>query len=1077
MKSKNLFFCLFFLLSLTTAFAQKQYWPKGAMEVKVYYQSAAEVQYLNSLHYECELYNTGYGLFYIDAKQLDKISKAGIKYEIIKHNLNAYSENFWLKDDAYHSYAQIISLMDSLVTAFPNLCAKYTYGTSYEGRQLAALKISDNVTSDENEPEVMFDGGIHGDEIGGAENLIRFARQLCVQYNVVPRITNIVNNTEIWLYVMVNPDGRVNMVRGNANGVDLNRNWGYMWDDECGTGAPTSQIENKALRQCILDNQFFVHTTYHSGTEYISHPWSYRSNTCPDHNSINHLAFIYADSSTYTNIPYGAGNTGMYPINGSSKDFNYAVMGSVSWSMEISMSKQPPASEIMLYYNRNLPAMLSMCEYAQFGLHGLVTDSITGNPVAAVIYVGSNYPTYSDPLIGDYHKYLTTGTYTVKIVANGYQTKTINNVGIQNNITTTLNIALAPVDTNTYVYRVIATQIPNNNTADEGYTAACIGAPDNISYSIGKSGWIIVDMQNPILDGPGNDFTIFESDASPEGYTCYISNSIDGPWASLGTATGTASFDLINTGIAEARYIKIVDDGDGTATVADAGFDLDAIAVLKHASGIYLTLYEFSFSDALGNNNGVVEPGELITCNFILKNNGDVSCDSTTGLIILGNTNAICINNKADFGTLQYADTVSKTFYMQVSSQVTNGENIPLMLFVKSNTNNYSNTFSFAIPIGIEVEDFESNTFTQYSWVNTSTSPWSITNSAPYEGIYCAKSGTIGNSASTSLEISMNVTSDNTISFYYKVSSENNWDWLKFYIDGVEKGKWSGEKPWTQASYPVTAGNHTFKWEYMKDGFQTAGSDCAWLDYIVFPPHNQNASAFNVVVNALPEKLCEAGTTQLIAFASGGNGNYTYSWTPATGLSNPAIFNPLATVNSNITYMIIVTQNSITDTATIDIDLFSTEQPIVTQNGDTLFSNFAFGNQWYNANGVIAGANLQYYVPQQAGDYYVIVTNEDDCVSDTSNIIHFVGCNELKIAASFAIYPNPNNGIFSIEGLDLSKPAILEIFDNKLQCIEKKCLSSGTNCQIIKMNPTRPGIYFLKISQVNQTFFTKLIIQ
>lgn len=1077
MKTKTLFFSLILLLGLTSAFAQKNYWPKGAMEVKVYYQNPAEVQYLQSLNYDCELYNLGYGLFYIDAKQLAVIQKTGLKYEIIKNDLNAFSQNFWLKEDAYHSYDQIIALMDSLVTAFPNLCAKYNYGISYEGRQLAALKISDNVAADENEPEVMFDGGIHGDEIGCAENVIRFARQLCVQYNVVPRITNIVNNTEVWLYVMVNPDGRVNMVRSNANGVDLNRNWGYMWDDECGTGAPNSQLESKALRQCVLENQFLVHTTYHSGTEYISHPWSYRSNTCPDHNYINHLAYIYADSSTYTNIPYGAGNTGMYPINGSSKDFNYGVMGSVSWSMEISVNKQPPANEIMLYYNKNLPAMLSMCEYAQFGLHGTVTDSSTGSPVAAVIFVGSNFPTYTDPLIGDYHKYLTAGTYTVKVVANGYQPKTISNVVIQNNNITNLNVALAPVDTNTYVYRVIASQIPDNNTSDEGYTPASLGAPDNISYSIGKSGWVILDMQQSILDGPGDDFTIYEGDASPEGYTCYVSNSIDGPWASLGTATGTALFDLIDGSIAEARYIKIVDDGDGTATVADAGFDLDAISVLKHTSGVYLTLYEFSFNDALGNNNGVVEPGELITCKFILRNNGDISCDSTSGLLVLGNANAICPNNKADFGSLQYADTVSRTFYVQVSNQVTNGENIPLMLFVKSNVTAYTNSFTFAIPIGIEVEDFESNTFTQYSWVNTSASPWSITNSAPYEGTYCAKSGAIGNSSSTALEINMNVTSDNNISFYYKVSSENTWDWLKFYIDGEEKGKWSGEKPWTQASYPVTAGNHTFKWEYMKDGSSVGGQDAAWIDFIVFPPHNQAAVVFNAVADALPSVLCEAGTTQLVAFASGGDGNYTYSWMPTSGLSNPTIFNPIATVTSATSYQVIVTNNTAVDTAAVGLTVFSQVSPLVSQSNDTLYSNYTSGNQWYDGNGVIAGANLAYYVPQQVGDYYVMVTNEEGCVSDTSNILHFTGCFEQQWAESFIIYPNPNNGQFSIEGLDLSNPAILEIFNNKLQCIQKKCLSSGGDCQMIKMNPIQPGIYFLRITQQHHTIIQKLIIQ
>jgi hypothetical protein len=75
----------------------------------------------------------------------------------------------------------------------------------------------------------------------------------------------------------------------------------------------------------------------------------------------------------------------------------------------------------------------------------------------------------------------------------------------------------------------------------------------------------------------GADFTVYEGDTSPEGYNCYAGSTIDGPWIFLGTGSGTTQFDLAGSGLSQAQYIRILDDGDGSAVVPNAGFDLDAI--------------------------------------------------------------------------------------------------------------------------------------------------------------------------------------------------------------------------------------------------------------------------------------------------------------------------------------------------------------------------------------------------------------------------------------------------------------------------------------------------------------------
>ena len=140
-------------------------------------------------------------------------------------------------------------------------------------------------------------------------------------------------------------------------------------------------------------------------------------------------------------------------------------------------------------------------------------------------------------------------------------------------------------------------------------------------------------------------------------------------------------------------------------------------------------------------------------------------------------------------------------------------------------------------PITID-ENFE-NEFNDFNWYFGEDEPWAVVPEEHYFGTHSAKSGGINHNQQSILQIDINVYQDGEISFFRKVSCEddgaNNYDYLTFYIDNAEIERWGGEREWEFMNYPVEAGVHNFKWAYEKDGSYIDGQDCAWVDAIDFP--------------------------------------------------------------------------------------------------------------------------------------------------------------------------------------------------------------------------------------------------
>ena len=143
-------------------------------------------------------------------------------------------------------------------------------------------------------------------------------------------------------------------------------------------------------------------------------------------------------------------------------------------------------------------------------------------------------------------------------------------------------------------------------------------------------------------------------------------------------------------------------------------------------------------------------------------------------------------------------------------------------------------TQNFSLP-ELVAEDFETADFLAYPWVMGGNANWIIDGASPYEGSYSAKSGNVSDNQQSDLEVTLDVAASSDISFWYKVSSENNYDYLRFYVDGAEIASWSGTVGWAQLTHPVASGTRTFKWSYTKDYSVSTGSDAGWVDYIEFP--------------------------------------------------------------------------------------------------------------------------------------------------------------------------------------------------------------------------------------------------
>jgi carboxypeptidase T len=320
----------------------------------------------------------------------------------------AAAADFPAKDSRYHSYAEMLAVLQATEAAHPDIVHIFSIGQSYLGREMWAAKVSDNVATDEPEPEVLLDSLHHAREHLSLEQNLAVLGWLTDDYGTDPQITNIVNSREIWIVFAVNPDGAEFDLTGDPyrawrknrqpnagsthRGTDLNRNYGYKWGCCGGSSASKASAtyrgksafsapETQAMRDFMLSRriggvqQIKTAITFHTAGEQILWPYGYTKKDVPGDMTVDDQAALAAMGRKMARMNgyHPMQSSGLYITDGDEIDWAYGSQRIWMYTFELypshskvgSIARFYPADELIKREtNRNREAILYLIERA-----------------------------------------------------------------------------------------------------------------------------------------------------------------------------------------------------------------------------------------------------------------------------------------------------------------------------------------------------------------------------------------------------------------------------------------------------------------------------------------------------------------------------------------------------------------------------------------------------------------------------------------------------------------------------------------------------------------------------------------
>ena len=418
-------------------------------------------------------------------EQLVRLHEAGYRWRILPPAIKAADVTMcplgWEDDperpwSCYPTYDQYTALMHRFVLENLGLCRIVDLGAgnnTVRPHRLWAVVISDNPDVDEAEPEVLLTSTMHGDETTGYVLMLRLIDHLLRGHGTDPEITALVDETEIWINPLANPDGtyrggddsvddairNYTTTSGGDSGVNPNRNFPDP-DPELGDHPDDSPWwpETEAMMALAESKTFVLSANFHGGAEVVNYPWDTWERRHPDDAWFQDLARDWADLAQ-TDSPGGylvdeengiTNGYDWYEINGGRQDFMTFFHGGREVTIELSDTKLLPADELDDLWQWNRRALLDFIAHAQEGIRGVVTDP-NGTPLYATIEVvgvdreedGSMART--DPSLGDYHRLLLPGLYDVRIEAADFQPREIHSIAVIDGEATVVDVVLHQV--------------------------------------------------------------------------------------------------------------------------------------------------------------------------------------------------------------------------------------------------------------------------------------------------------------------------------------------------------------------------------------------------------------------------------------------------------------------------------------------------------------------------------------------------------------------------------------------------------------------------------------------------------
>ncbi|RLD38660.1 MAG: hypothetical protein DRI74_03230 [Bacteroidetes bacterium] len=409
---------------------------------------------------------------YANRNDFNKFLNTNIDFQLLDHpnaNFKAVMFDSKLKQsyawDKYLSYNDYVDMMYQFATDYPDICQVFSLGQSVDGRELLIAKISDNISLSEAEPQFLYTGQMHGDEVATSIILLRLIDYLLTNYGANDQINRLIDEVEIWINPLANPDGTYTndnstvsgATRFNANAIDINRNFPDPKDGDHPDGK-SWQAETQIFMTLAETQHFVMSANTHSGSEVVNYPWDTWTKLHADDNWWQMVSHEYADLAQL-NSPSGymsgfddgiTNGAEWYIINGGRQDYMNYFHHCREFTIEQSTEKMVPENELPNYWDYNRQAMLNYMEQVTYGFRGRITDSDTGDPIQAKLEIEShdfdNSFIFSN-LEGYYYRPIKAGTYTLNFSAEGYESKSISNQSIADFDSKIINVGLKKINT------------------------------------------------------------------------------------------------------------------------------------------------------------------------------------------------------------------------------------------------------------------------------------------------------------------------------------------------------------------------------------------------------------------------------------------------------------------------------------------------------------------------------------------------------------------------------------------------------------------------------------------------------